>query len=46
VDNDYSINPLDYGLAAGEDVINSLTPFAGVCGEKRKRASMLQLDMD
>jgi hypothetical protein len=46
VDNDYSVNPSDYGLPAGEDVINSLTPFAVSFGEKRKMASLLQLDMD
>lgn len=46
VDNNYSVNPSDYGLPAGEDVINSLTSFAVGFGEKRKMASLLQLDMD
>ena len=46
VDNDYSVNPSDYGLSAGQDVINSLTSFAVGFGEKRKMAISLQLDMD
>jgi hypothetical protein len=46
VDNDYSLDPSDYGLSAGEDVINSLTSFAVGFGEKRKMATSLQLDMD
>ena len=46
VDNDYSVNPSDYGLSAGEDVINSLTSFAVGFGEKRKMEISSQLDMD
>lgn len=46
VDNDYSVNPSDYGLSAGEDVINSLTSFEVGFGEKRKMEISSQLDMD
>lgn len=46
VDNDYSVNPSDYGLSAGEDVINSLTSFAVGFGEKRKMEISSRLDMD
>ena len=46
VDNDYSVDPTDYNLPDGEDVIESLTPFLVSSGEKRQMVSSPILDMD
>ena len=39
VANNYSLDPLDYNLAAGEDVIDGLQPFVVSFAEKRKMDS-------
>lgn len=46
VDNDYSVDPTDYNLPDGEDVIESLTPFLVSSGEKRQMVTSPILDMD
>jgi hypothetical protein len=46
VDNDYSLDPSDYNLPDGQDVIESLTPFLVSFGKKRQMVSSPILDMD
>jgi hypothetical protein len=46
VDNDYSLDPSDYNLPDGQNVIESLTPFLVSFGKKRQMVSSPILDMD
>ena len=46
VDNNYSLDPSDYNLPDGQNVIESLTPFLVSFGKKRKMVSSPILDMD